>query len=360
MILIYSSRSHSNSDPGLAAFVNELRPQSLESFKTVTSHESRPQSFASLKTFTRHNVALAPEVFQALNCHGESLIELKLNVCTSGAIPYVMLLRSCTNLVSLTLVGRELRSGRSRLEDSTNPLETVAWLKECKKLRILAFSTGKINSLPFQNSIRLTSLHCGGPGLWENKEFNQALANQTSLQSLWLEGGAVKDALETDVLVDSLTKLVNLTSLRLGEMSKSFVDRHIVQLAGSLPKLKVLSTGGSILTDAIWDDVATLKSLRTLDLSALTSFTSNGILGFIEKLGPHNKGLVLSVIKVDVKRNTLSCAEKKLIQEMMDKKINGRFEYGFSTRPSPWVQLCGPWPPVRVCSLRRLEAFRGD
>ena len=327
MILIYSYRHRSNFDPGLAAFVNELRPQSLESFKT----------------FTKHKIATAPDVFQALNCHRESLIELKLNVCPSGAIPYVMLLRSCTNLVSLTLVGRGHYSSRSPLEYSSdaNPLETVAWLEECTKLRTLAFSTRKITSTLLQNSIRLTSLHCGVYGLRDSKEFYQALANQTSLRSLWLKGRAIKDAQETEVLVDSMTKLVTLTTLRLRAISKCFVDRHIMQLAGSLPKLEVLSTGGCILTDAIWDEVATLKSLRTLDLSALTGFTSNGILGFIEKLGPHNKGLVLSVILFDEKSHALSCTEKELIQEMMDKKIKGRFEYGLSTRR--WPRVRGPW-----------------
>lgn len=312
MILIYSSRSHGSnwsrrdSDQGLAAFINELRPQSLKSFQT----------------FTQHN--FAPEVFQALNCHGESLIELKLNMCRSGAIPYVMLLRSCTNLVSLSLVARGLyssrRRSRRRLKNSTdaNPLEDVG--------------TRKITSLLIQNSIRLTSLHCRGKGQWDNKEFHQALANLTSLQSLWLEGGALKHELENDVLVDSLTKLVNLTSLCLTDISESFVDRHIVQLAGSLPRLEILWTSGGILTNAIWGEVGALKLLQSLYLNALTSFTSNGILGFIEKLGPCNKGLVLSVTNVDVQNNALSCAEVELIQEMMDKKIKGRFEYELSTR----------------------------
>lgn len=83
-------------------------------------------------------------------------------------------------------------------------------------------------------------------------------------------------AVKADALVVSLSKLINLTNLRLERISENFVDRHMVQLALSLPKLEIWSTDGNWLTDDIWSEVATLKSLRRLDLVVSTSFMTDG------------------------------------------------------------------------------------
>lgn len=84
---------------------------------------------------------------------------------------------------------------------------------------------------------------------------------------------------------------------------------------------------GCSLTDAIWNEVATLRSLRRLELEVLLmSFTVNGILDFIEKLGPGNKDLVLSV-KDGNKNSEFSRAEQDLIQEMIAKKVQGSYTY---------------------------------
>lgn len=313
--LIFLQRDGSNCDEGLANFLNELRPHSLESLETFSNH------------------GFGPESFQALSCHGESLIGLKLNVLWPENIPKLPLLKGCINLVYLSLAGNWQTID---LEQTHNDsfLETVAWLKECKKLRILALT--KIFSAPalitpmlLENGIHLTSLEYEGTVVRDAKKFYQAMANQTSLQSLWLKGDVDDLALEPDVLVESLSNLVNLTDLRLREVSDSFVDQHIVQLAKSLPKLEVWSTSGYGLTDAIWSDVASLSWLRRLELGALTSFTLDGILGFIDKLGDGNKGLNLSVMNADVD-SALSAKEQDLIQDRIAKKAEGKFEFTMS------------------------------
>lgn len=84
-ITLISHRKERNSGQGLAAFLNELRPQSLEWFVTVSKIE------------------FGPQCFQALSCHGESLVELKLDMLTPDTIPKFSLLKCCTNLVSLSL-----------------------------------------------------------------------------------------------------------------------------------------------------------------------------------------------------------------------------------------------------------------
>lgn len=117
---------------------------------------------------------------------------------------------------------------------------------------------------------------------------------------------------------------MNLTYLSLGAMSESMFDDHIMQLAGSLPKLQVWSTYACVLTDDIWDDVASLRSLRRLNLRALTGFTVDGILEFIEKLGAGNKGLVIYEMHMAKKH---SRKDRDLIQDMMAKKVQGKFKF---------------------------------
>lgn len=216
-------------------------------------------------------------------------------------------------------------------------IEMVSWLKECTKLRTLActgfFSAPALVTLIMsENSIRLTSLEYEG-SVWlhdqsVHPQFHQALANQTSLQSLRLDGDLVWNALDAEGLVGSLSKLVNLRDLRLGEISSSFDDQHVVQLISGLPKLEVCSMSGYGLTDAIWGEFGSLRSLRRLELDSLTDTTRYGILGFIEKLGPGNKGLVLSLTNVSVNSGFFQDVWdwEDLIQETIARNIEGRYE----------------------------------
>lgn len=224
-------------------------------------------------------------------------------------------------------------------------LEMVAWLKECKKLRFLAlnsvcYAPALIASVLSENTIHLTSLILTAPVsrqyegfiMRDTEEFLHALANQTSLQRLWLKGG-LEEHTKYEInsfkgLVDSLSKLVNLMDLRLTEFSDLFFDRHIVQLAGHLPKLEVWSTRGFGLTDAIWGKVASLRSVRALNFGPVTSFTAEGILEFISKLGPGNKGLILVLGEMSI--GTITGAERKLIEERLAEKVGGTLEYDIS------------------------------
>lgn len=285
-----SHRSIHNSDESVAAFLKELRPQSLEMLETHDEHD------------------FGPKTFRALSCHGESLLELNFSSLLSGTTPDIPLLKGCINLVSLSSTGNALCT--SDLENSYNDvfLETIAWLKECKMLRSLTvahFFSSPALMVPIllDSSIRLTSLDYKGFIMRDTKKFHQALANQTSLEDLYLKLITDEDALEyptniqqedlekldADFLVESLSKLVNLTKLHFSTVSDSFNDGHIMQLASSLPKLEYWSISGNCLTDAIWKDITSLKSLQSLNLHALSSLTADGILGFLDKVDPRNK-----------------------------------------------------------------------
>lgn len=314
------NRNVNNPDERLAAFLNELRPQSLETFNM----------------FSHQNVGL--ESFHAFSCHGESLVDLKIDILSSDILPKISLLKRCTNLVLLSLDSKKLITIDLQTSHYEAFLETVAWLKKCKKLRNLAFI--KVFSTPalmtpmlLESSIQLHSLLYEGSATRDTKNFHQALANQKSLQKLWLKEDEDKFRsypLESaDVLVETLSKLVNLTDLRLEELSDIFVDQHIMRLASSLPNLETLWTRGCRLTDAIWDEVASLKSLQSLDLGASTSFTAQGILDFIKKLGPGNKGLVLCLNDKD---RSLTGEGYSLIQDTVAKKLEGMMAYTMDRR----------------------------
>lgn len=131
-------------------------------------------------------------------------------------------------------------------------------------------------------------------------------------------------AVDADVLVECLSKLLNQTDLRLGEKSELFVNRHIVPLTGSLPKLEGWSTPGYRLKDDIWDEF-----LRRLYLEALTSFTADDIFNSIEKLRPSNEGLALSVTNQGENSN-LSPAEQESISRKPLQRVKIRLQLGAS------------------------------
>lgn len=192
MVLISPHRRDSKSDQRLAAFLNELRSQSLESFETFTYN------------------SLGPECFLALSCHEDSLIVLRLNMLSSSILLKISLLKGCTKLVSLSLAGDGQNSDDLEKSHNDSFLEILAWLKDCKKLRILAFTSfpsaaALMALILLEKSIHLTPLEYEGFVEGVIREFHRELANQTSLQSLCLKGFEADSLLEADVVVGILS-----------------------------------------------------------------------------------------------------------------------------------------------------------
>lgn len=170
------SKSSDPRDRGLvlAGFLNELRPQSIESFKISDWR------------------GLGPSVFHALNRHGGSLTDLRfclspLRTSSGLMIPSLSLLKGCTNLVSLSLTGDDCSTDRQELRNDF--CEFFARLKECKKLRILDVDgswaelckPAWLVPMLLEKSIHLTSLDFYHSEMGHSKVLYQALANQTSL-----------------------------------------------------------------------------------------------------------------------------------------------------------------------------------
>lgn len=254
-------------------------------------------------------------------------------------LPRLSLLKGCTNLISLSLEGSKTDTSiEFEKSHKGDFLEIAAWLQKCKKLRSLAFiqfsgALALMTLILLENSIHLTSLAYVGNELAHNEKFYEALANQSSLQCLRLrqeveEREHYRERPEvTDFLVESLSKLINVTDLRVTGMSANFTELHIMQLAGNLPRLEAWSISADGLTDRVWGAFASLRSLRRLNIGHRVEFTADGILNFTEKLGPGNKGLVVSGKPIADIGRILSREEQKLIQDNIAKKVNGRFKF---------------------------------
>ncbi|KAL8715082.1 MAG: hypothetical protein Q9220_001039 [cf. Caloplaca sp. 1 TL-2023] len=305
--------SHDDADQKFADFLNEINPQTLE----------------SLEIFSYTSVG--PESFLALSCHRNSLRDLKLNHINPLAMQSLNMLGGCTNLQTLLLTDGTHRSIDLKVTHNDVFLETITWLKSCKKLRSVTFRDLRggqdfVTPILLENDIRLTNLELKGYAMADARDFHQALSNQPSLQELQLQGDSDEAGDGVATLVESLSQLSNLTDLRLQDISDYFTDEVVGRLARNLPKLEGWWTSGWGVTDAIWEDVATLKHLKRLDMAATSRFTADGILHFINKLGPGNIGLVLAIMMADVDCD-LTEAEQNIIRDVIAAKVDGRFDF---------------------------------
>ena len=304
---------HPNADHHFATFLNDIRPNSLESFEIISISQ------------------IGAESFLALNCHRETLREIKLVGLKAEAIPAISMLKGCTRLVSLSLAENGVATQDLEKRHNDIFLETVAWLRDCAGLQTISMTkmlsaTGLLTPILLENNIHLTKLELEGYLMSESGDFHRALASQPSLQALWLKGESSDPGSDVDIFVESLSKLENLTDLRLREISDYFSDKHICKLAQRLLKLETWWTSGYGITDAIWNDVVGLHDLRDLNLSAVTRFTLDGIMTFVLSLGPGNQGLILNVTMGDEDYG-LSDEEQSLIKDAINSQVGGRFDF---------------------------------
>lgn len=294
--------------------MRELRPQSLESFEIFRYSD------------------IGSEALGAFESHRESLSKLVLTQLKPEATLALPLLKGCTNLVYLSLSEKFAPAAIPHPDDEDLILNIVAWVKQCKNLHAISFTRFRnsfaiATPLLLDNTIPLTRLEIEGDPMQDCMEFYRALAFKTSLKALSLAGDADEQGIDVaELLLASLCKLVNLEDLCIKDASDFFGNEAIMELARSLPKLESLWSSGFGFGDAIWDDIASLKSLRKLEFYALTEFTAQGIYKFISKLGPGNKGFFLGILMEDPEYNLLP-DEVSHIREMLMEKLDGKFEF---------------------------------
>jgi len=108
--------------------------------------------------------------------------------------------------------------------------------------------------------------------------------------------------------------------------SDYFNSSRVAQLITNLPDLEDFTFSGYDLTDSIWPYMARLRHLCTLNSMALSSYSFDGLLNYIDALRPTNRGLVLSVMSQNF-ADDLSEEEKATIQQSIAAKVGGRFEF---------------------------------
>lgn len=302
--------SEPEADSLFAAFLQDLRPQSLETLEIVSIS------------------MIGAETFLALNCHGRSLLELKINNIKTEAIPSLSLLKGCTALRSLFLTEA---TPSTDLEKTQNDVffEVINWLRDCRDLQTIVFKNflsapAILTPILLESNIHLEKLEVSNYVASEAKDFHQALANQQSLRSISLKADG--EDCDVDTLVSALSKLVHVVELELTDVSDSFRDEHICILARSLPEIETFWVSGWGITDAIWPCLSELHSLRRLDLTGLSSFTTVGLLDYLSTLGPGNWGLSLSVMRAEPESALVEEAQN-IVQEALVSKVEGRFDY---------------------------------
>jgi hypothetical protein len=282
----------------------------------------------SFTTFSRTQFGL--ETCRTLNNHGASLKVLELQL-ENEVIPQLGVLKACIALESIKLTddGKiiDLKSNHEAISGITT------WLLSCHKLHTLTlhgFSSGAVLATPvlLSDKIQLEELEIDNYPESDQDSFHRALLNQTGLQRLLLDGEEIKTRDGLDTFVHSLCQLKQMRSLKLVWVSANFSDRHINAIIEQLENLEHLYVGGLGLRDVSLESVGYLKRLQSVTFSGLTSFTLNGFLELIGRLGPGNNGLVLTVDNANPD-DGLSEEEQAYVRNALVDAVDGRFEYIF-------------------------------
>jgi hypothetical protein len=315
-LTIYSATSE-EADKHIGSFISGRRPNTLVHFENIS------------------NCHIGLDTAVALNNHGKSLTVLKLYLMGDKR-QALGCLRECTSVVTLAI---EYSGPPDNLKANENDLylEVTEWLRNCTALRDISITNmvsapDMILPILLTEAVQLHKLQINSnEGLMylvkDHQDFHQSLGQKHSLQELSLRAdpeGLIGDPLAE--VTSSICSLSDLRYLHLTRISDYFSDQHVRAFAQHLVNLEHIYIGGYGISDGVWDDVARLKSLKTLTFSGLTVFTARGILRFIDQLSDGNQGLLLGIDNADAD-SPLTAEEQELVQDALAAKVNGSFAY---------------------------------
>lgn len=78
--------------------------------------------------------------------------------------------------------------------------------------------------------------------------------------------------------------------------------------------------------------MSNLHFLRSLTFQAMTSFTFDGVMSYIDTLSEGNSGLLLSVLNSTIEYN-LNDTEITVIRDALATKVDGRFDFVLFREP---------------------------
>lgn len=323
--------SHPDTDHALATFIGGMPENKLTSLEVIG------------------DVGIAAETYLALASHAESLTSLKLRLGDEGILA-LGLLQSCTAIKTLA-IGSD-RGYAVDLKATQNDvfLEIVEWLKACTNLKDLDIhnilsATDIVEPALYSNTIQLDELSINSSReefsyiSKDHGDFHRSLRTQSNLRRLLLRGDPDPPSRDDiEVLVDSLCSLTELRELNLIRISDWFNDENISLLGQCMPKLENLYVGGFGCSDRALTGIADLGNLRFLTFSTLSRFTFKGIVNFIDRLGPGNTGIVISVESAD-SDYAITDQEVEDLRKMVQDKLDGRFEYQFFRGTPAWAVI---------------------
>jgi hypothetical protein len=317
MYLYTTNRRSEDSDSKLARFLNNMPSNTLEYFENIGE------------------CGIGIETCKALNTHAKSLKFLALAVPDRG-IEGLALMKDCTVIETLKLT--DTQSPHDLKEFHKDTLDgMVEWLKQCTRLREVslthfvsapdiltpALCEEGIDLVDLQISARDDSMYA----LREHPEFHAAIGLQTKLQSLLLKADPEPlEPVARNQLCESLCELRDLRYLKLTRSSDYFQDDQLQLLGENLLNLEDLLVGGWLLTDQTLVTLSNLGNLKSVTFNGLSVFTADGLLEFIDKLGPGNRGLAISIDMASLDA-ALSSEEQDLVRDTLASKVQGRFEY---------------------------------
>ncbi|KAF2748035.1 hypothetical protein M011DRAFT_476664 [Sporormia fimetaria CBS 119925] len=303
-------------DHKLAQFLGSLRPQTLRMFETI------------------RDIGAGAETFLALSMHGQSLKDLRLCV-SADTVPQLSLLGGCTGLEQLRI---EDINGITNLEANHNDVyqETIQWLQNCKSLHTLSFTrfqsaAALMTPLLLSEDIRLQRLEIDAYVLKDSEVFHRALPQQSStLRFLSLSGdteGMFRD--DVDLLVESLSRLTKLRTLRIVLVPEFLHDKHLISVLDNLTNLEDIYLTGLEIKDGVFKPISRLKNLRSVAFSGISKFTKAGLMEFVSQLAPSCQGVRIMVDMADPD-TLLSENQIDEVRERLAERLGGTLEY------TPW------------------------
>lgn len=313
-------------DNELAGFINELGPNTLQSFTVMSLN------------------ALGEHTFTALTRHSESLKLLSFYVELPG-ITALHFLSGCYNLREITIEasGMAVREMKWERDFKEQFQQVTSWLSGCHSLTNLDLAyvpdtpsiLARILKAP---EIRLLSLSV--KLVRSDVQVYSALGQQTDLESLVIRsedeatgiGGLGIGAHE--FLINSICGCPKLRKLDL--MNEPLAMPDILRIVDSLPLLDDFAFDGDLIDDGYLLPLARLRFLKTLNINALSTFTFSGILQFIsdmryDEAGSH--GGIRVYIMRQFGENKLTDREEKTLSDEMMRRFGGRFEITYDADP---------------------------
>lgn len=257
-------------DEDLASFFKTLRPSSLEVFGVSSKNR------------------LGQEALSALSLHAPSLKKLRLSGLQAAAFRHLGTLRPCVFLESLELEGERSISLEWRSESADSFADTVSWLGSCALLTDLKLwnvpnATSLLKDVFRSPKVRLLKLDLNL--IDADAEFYSCLGRQITLESFLMRSSEFLPECPSPQHSQFIGSICRLHQLKvLDILQTTLMPDDVDTLAAALEHLEEFGFDGELFDDAIFDTLLAMRCLRNISISASTSFSVDGIRGYIDSI----------------------------------------------------------------------------